>query len=331
MIEVELEKLFVGKCNVRRELGDISELVESIKQVGVLEPLIVRPAPPDKFEVVVGNRRYHAAKVAGLQKVPCIIKEMGDEEAIITSLTENIQRGDIGEEEIAIAYNVLHNMNPKKWTQEAFAKQLGKSRQWVSDLLAAYRTAVKLKEWGVIKGMKAHPTEREKEKGIVPTTHLKEIEYALRSENVRRALSEEEIEEKRRELAKETLELPIEDAKAVYDRFKMYPEKPISQLKAEALARKTGVALKAYLPATIARRLDEIAERRKASLEEVLPEVLERGLRAEAEPMEKEREVPAKMISEIDVGELECPKCGAVLYLVHCEPRGHKLREKSYD
>ena len=45
--------------------------------------------------------------------------------------------------------------------------------------------------------------------------------------------------------------------------------------------------------------------------------------------MKKEREVPARMVSEIDVGELECPKCGAVLYLVHCEPRGHKLREKS--
>jgi len=42
----------------------------------------------------------------------------------------------------------------------------------------------------------------------------------------------------------------------------------------------------------------------------------------------REREVPAKMVSEIDVGELECPKCGAILYLVHCEPRGHKVREK---
>ena len=329
MSEIPLEKLFVGKCNVRRELGDISELIESIKQVGVLEPLIVRPAPHDRYEVIVGNRRYNAAKKAGLSKVPCIVREMDDEEAMITSLTENIQRGDISEEEIAKTYVALHEINPRRWTQEAFAKRLGKSPQWVSGILLAYQSLVKLE--GIVRSMKAYPKKEERERGIAPLEHLKEIEYALKSDMVRSVLSEEEIEEKRKELAKEILDLSIEDAKAVLDRFKMYPEKPISQLKAEALARKTGVTLKTYLPATVARRLDEIAERRKVSLEEVLPEVLERGLRAETETMEKEREVPAKMVSEIDVGEIECPKCKATLYLVHCEPKGHKLREKSHD
>lgn len=148
IIEIELDKLFVGKCNVRRGIGDISELVESIRQVRVLEPLIVRPAPHGKFEVVVGSRRYHAAREAGLHKVPCIVREIGDEEAIISSLTENIQRGDISEEEIAIAYITLHSSQGKsgKWTQERFAKQLGISRQWISEILAAYHTVINSKK-----------------------------------------------------------------------------------------------------------------------------------------------------------------------------------------
>jgi ParB family chromosome partitioning protein len=326
--ELEVKKLFLGKCNVRKDLGDISELVESIKQVGVLEPLIVRPTLQDKFEVVVGNRRYHAAKKAGIQKVPCIVREMDDEEAMITSLTENIQRGDISEEEIAMTYRALHEMNPRVWTQATFAKRLGKSQQWISGLLTAYQTLVKLE--GIAKGMKAYPKEEERKRGIASVEHLKEIEYALRSEEVKKTLSEEEIEEKRKELAEETLDLSVEDAKAVYDRFKMYPWKPVEQLKSEALAKKTGVALKAYLPPKVARNLDELAEKRRAPVEEILPEVLERGLRAEVEPTESEREVPAKMVSEIDVGEVECPKCGTVLHLIHCEPgKTHKVESKT--
>ncbi len=82
--------MFVGKCNVRKEIGDISEPIESVRWVGVLEPLIVISASHNKFEVVVGNRRCHAAKRIGLQKVPSIVKEMGGDEAMITSLMQNI-------------------------------------------------------------------------------------------------------------------------------------------------------------------------------------------------------------------------------------------------
>jgi len=329
MSEVELEKLFVGKCNVRKGLGDISELVESVKQVGVLEPLIARPAPDGRYEVIVGNRRYNAAKEAGLSKVPCIIREMDDEEAIVTSLTENVQRGDITEEEIARAYITLSSVNPKRWTQQALARRIGKSQQWVSGIFTAYQTLVKLEALGIAKGMKRYPKKEERKKGIVPVEHLKEIEYAMKSEEVGKAFSEEELEEKRAELAKEVLDLPIDEAKQVIDRFKMYPEKPVEDIKEEALARKTGVALETYLPPRIARELDKMAEDKKVSMEEVLPEVVERGLRAEREAKERV-EVPAKMIDEIDVGEVECPKCGAVLRLIHCEPgKAHKVERKS--
>jgi len=328
MSEEKLEKLFVGRCNVRRGLGDISELVQSIKQVGVLQPLIVRPVPDGRYEVIVGSRRYNAAKEAGLSMVPCIIKEMDDEEAVVTSLTENVQRGDITEEEIARAYTALSSVNPKRWTQQALAKRIGKSQPWISGILMAYQTLIKLEALGIAKGMKSYPKKREREEGIVPVEHLKEIEYAMRSEEVKKRLPEGELEEKRGELAKEVLELPLDEAKRVIDRFKMYPEKHMEDIKQEALARKTGVALETYLPPRIARELDRVAEERKVSMEEVLPEVVERGLRAEREVKERV-EVPAKMINEIDVGEVECPKCGAILRLIHCEPgKTHKVERK---
>jgi len=276
----------------------------------------------------VGNRRFRAAENIGLKRVPCIIKEMTDDEAVITSLTENIQRGDIGEEEMAEAYITLHNMDPKRWTQEAFAKRVGKSHTWVSNIMLACKTLAKLKEYGLAKGMKSYPKKEEREAGIVPVEHLKEIEYAMKSEEVRKALSENELEEKRVELAREVLDLPTDEAKRVIDRFKMYPEKPVEEIKEEALARKTGVALETYLPSRIARELDRMAEERKASVEEILPDVVERGLKAHMEARERV-EVPAKMINEFDVGEVECPKCGTTLRLIHCEPgKTHKVESK---
>jgi ParB/RepB/Spo0J family partition protein len=286
MSEIELGKLFVGKLNVRKELGDITELVESIKQVGVLEPLIVRPIPNGTYEIIVGSRRYSAAKKAGLKKVPCTIKKMSDEDAIATSLIENIQRGDIGEEEVAGAYIVLHDLDPKKWTQEAFAKQVGKSHTWVSNIMLACKTLARLKDYGLAKGMKSYPKKEEREEGIVPLEHLKEIEYAVRSDEVKK-LPENVIEKKQVELAKEVLDLPIEDAKKVIDRFKMYPEKPVQEIRQEALAKKTGVALETYLPPRIARELDKVAEERKASVEDILPDVVERGLKAQSEMAEE--------------------------------------------
>lgn len=324
--EIKLEKLFVGKHNVRRDLGDISELVESVKQVGILEPLIVRPAPHNRYEVIVGNRRYNAAKKVGLRKVPCVIKEMSDEEAVTTSLIENIQRGDVSEEEIARAYAGLYSLNPKRWTQEALAKRIGKTQAWLSSILTAYKSLIKLQAKGLAKGMKSYPTKRERERGIVPVEHLKEIEYAMRSEEVEKKLSEEELEDKRAELAKEVLDLPVDEAKQVIDRFKMYPEKPVKETKEEALARKTGVALETYLPPRIARELDRVAEERKASIEEVLPSLIERGLKAEveAEAREAKEELAVKEGTVYTIGELDCDRCGRH-YVIKCDGKRNWL------
>lgn len=235
MPEIELENLLISKYNVRRELGDIDELVDSIKQVGILEPLIVRPASPHNFEIIIGQRRYHAARKAGLRKVPCIIRKMSDEEALVASLIENVQRGDITEEEIAKAFLTLRERSYKKWSQKEFSKRIGKSQPWISGILTAYQSLIKLQALGIARGMKSYPKKEDKEKGIVPVEHLKEIEYALRSKNVRNALSEKGIEKKRVELAKAILDLPIEEARPIIRTFKIYPRKHVKEIKEESL------------------------------------------------------------------------------------------------
>ena len=85
---------------------EMTELVESIKQNGVITPIVVRYKDNDKYEIISGHRRTHAAKTAGLNKVPCIIKEMTDEQAVIAMVDANKQRENIKPSEKAFAYKM---------------------------------------------------------------------------------------------------------------------------------------------------------------------------------------------------------------------------------
>jgi ParB/RepB/Spo0J family partition protein len=268
---IPIAKAKASRFNVRKEMGDISELILSIKSVGVLEPVIARPIGKE-FEVIIGSRRLAAAKKAGLKSIPAIVKKLTDEEAIVESLTENLQRGDLTEEEIVGAYNTLHSFDEKRWTQEAFAKKMGKSQQWVNGLLSAYQLLVKLEKAGIVKGMAAHPREEEKERGIAPVDHLRRIEEGVRTMVRSGALSQSQGEKKRVELAKGTLDLPQQDLTRVLDRAKMYPEKPVEKIKEEALG---GIAVRTYIPAKVARQMEESTGR---PVGEALTQVLERGL-----------------------------------------------------
>ena len=94
MPDVELKKIQPSRLNPRLEFTKIGldELADSIKHVGILEPIIVRLVDSDTYEVVVGERRYRAAQQAGLDKVPVIITDYTDEEVMEINLIENIQR-----------------------------------------------------------------------------------------------------------------------------------------------------------------------------------------------------------------------------------------------
>ena len=112
---------------------DLEELAESIKENGIIQPLIVAELENGEFELVAGERRLRAAKKAGLEHVPVVVKKATDREKMIMSIIENVQRSDLNCVEEALAYYQL--MNEYKLTQEDVAKKLGKERSTVANFL----------------------------------------------------------------------------------------------------------------------------------------------------------------------------------------------------
>ena len=126
MSEVETSKLFIGEMNVRKSVGDLTELKLSIQEKGIVEPLLVRPQK-NKYEIIVGSRRFEAAKALGLRKVPAMIRPLTDADALSISLVENIQRNDLELEEEAEGILKLMKLDPKRFASvKAVAKTLGR-------------------------------------------------------------------------------------------------------------------------------------------------------------------------------------------------------------
>lgn len=110
----------------------LSELSDSIKQNGVLQPILVRKKG-DKYEIVAGERRYQASKLAGLKEIPAIVREIDDAEVFQLALIENLQRSDLTPIEEAKGYRQL--LDTKGLTQEGLAKILSKSRSAIANTL----------------------------------------------------------------------------------------------------------------------------------------------------------------------------------------------------
>jgi ParB/RepB/Spo0J family partition protein len=278
MNDLETSKLFVGDTNVRKSVGDIGELKLSIQEQGILQPLLVRPQK-NKYEVIVGSRRYEAARTLGLKKVPAIIRPLSDAEAVSLSLVENMQRNDLELEEEAEGILKLMKLDPRRFASvKAVAKALGRSESAVRELLDAYELTFKLREKGMrIHAARAPPEEERKRSEAIPLKHTELVARALKTEEVRK-LPNREFERKIPEIVRAIAPLTEESARKVVDRFKMFPEKPIQRIKEEALAKQTGVAVKVYFAPRIARALDQAAEERDISEEELVSIAVEEWL-----------------------------------------------------
>lgn len=112
IVYLPIEKLIPHKHNPRKDLGDLTELADSIKVKGVLQNLTVVPdkKTPDQYIIVIGHRRCAAAKIAGLTELPCAIVDMDDKEQIETMLLENIQRSDLNALEQAEGFQLMFDM-----------------------------------------------------------------------------------------------------------------------------------------------------------------------------------------------------------------------------
>ncbi len=122
----------------------LSELADSISQHGVLQPLVVRPLTNGGYQLVAGERRWRAARIAGLSEVPVIIKELTDEETIEIAMIENLQREDLNPLEEALGYSYM--MDELKITQEEAAEKVGKSRPAITNALRLLKLPDEIQE-----------------------------------------------------------------------------------------------------------------------------------------------------------------------------------------
>ncbi|HDZ08651.1 ParB/RepB/Spo0J family partition protein [Pseudohongiella sp.] len=124
-----------GKYQPRTDMHEeaLQELAESIKVQGVMQPIVVRPVPGDRYEIIAGERRWRATQLAGLDTIPAVIRLVGDESAIAMSLIENIQRENLNPIEEAMALKRLQE--EFELTQQEVAEAVGKSRTTVTNLL----------------------------------------------------------------------------------------------------------------------------------------------------------------------------------------------------
>ena len=130
---VPIEKIDPNPDQPRQVMGDLTELMQSISEKGVIEPLVVRQRG-DRYQIVAGERRYQAASRVGLRELPVVIREVDDTEIIEVALVENIQRKDLGPFEEAEAMSSLATRCG--YTHEDLARRLGKSRTSVTESLA---------------------------------------------------------------------------------------------------------------------------------------------------------------------------------------------------
>lgn len=133
---IPVEKLVPNPLQPRRDFpgAALNDLADSLRQKGVIQPLIVRPiALTDQFEIVAGERRWRAAQIAQLHELPVIVRELDDTEVLEIAIIENIQRADLNAMEEALGFRQL--MDRFGHTQEKLAEALSKSRSHIANLL----------------------------------------------------------------------------------------------------------------------------------------------------------------------------------------------------
>jgi ParB/RepB/Spo0J family partition protein len=128
MPDIEINKIQPNKLNPRVDFNQSSlrELTESVREIGILEPIIVRPINNDGFEIVIGERRFRAAKQAGLNKIPAVIKNYSDEQVMEINIIENVQRQDLtAVEKGNICSNLMRKFPDRYPSAASLAKHLG--------------------------------------------------------------------------------------------------------------------------------------------------------------------------------------------------------------
>ena len=135
VLELPLDQITENPYQPRTVFSEeaLSELASSIKELGVIQPITVRKIDTQKYELISGERRWRASKMAGLTTIPAFIRIANDEESLMMALVENIQRQDLDPIEVALSYNrMIEELN---LTQEQMSERVGKKRSTITNYL----------------------------------------------------------------------------------------------------------------------------------------------------------------------------------------------------
>ncbi len=148
VLDVAIELIVPNPDQPRRAFGadELEELAASIRERGVLQPILVRPLPgrDRSYQIIAGERRWRAAQQAGLRAIPALVRDLGDQEVMEVALIENIQRSDLNALEEARGYDAMAARFQR--TPEAIAKLVGKSRSHVANTLRLMRLPAEVQD-----------------------------------------------------------------------------------------------------------------------------------------------------------------------------------------
>ncbi|HQV15242.1 MAG TPA: ParB/RepB/Spo0J family partition protein, partial [Denitromonas sp.] len=188
----ELQMLPVGALQpgkyqprTRMDPGSLEELAASIKAQGVMQPILVRPVGPDRYEIIAGERRWRASQIAGLDTAPCLVREIPDEAALAMSLIENIQRENLNPLEEAAGIQRL--IDEFEMTHQQAADAVGRSRPAASNLLRLLQLASPVQEL-----LMAGDIDMGHARALLPLDPAGQIQFANRAAG--RGLSVREVE-----------------------------------------------------------------------------------------------------------------------------------------
>lgn len=244
---VRIEELKTSPFNVRKRVGDLTDLKRSIESVGLLQPILVRPVEKG-YEVVVGQRRYLACKELGFKEIPAVIKELADREALELSLIENVQAETIDPIDRAEGVKALIDFYsiemPKTLAMETVAKRVGKSVQTLYTWLEVLKATEAVKEM-----------VREKKIDVKTAAAVASLPPS-KQEEIAKYVVKEGLNEKK--------------TRAIIAAVKMEPEKPVVQVARETLEELEEYSITVSMPAHLYRALMDQAKKEGATIPEIV-------------------------------------------------------------
>ena len=251
---IAVGELVVSPLNVREDIGDIQSLAESIRDDGLLHPLTVRPYG-DQYEIVAGRRRYEACKLIGMKVIPCnIAEEMDDRRAVLTSLKENMRRGDLTAAEKKRGIGKLLQMNGGD--TPANRRKIATSLNFS---MAQLKEAIEVGEWAETLephniAVKAPRRGETLGRTIVPTSAAKTLMKTLKSPKVKDVLGELPKDDRKKleaEVIREAVALKGSKRKEFLKEFEKDPLRPAAEIKREILAPGASQPLLMTIPVRI--------------------------------------------------------------------------------